>query len=185
MSQSTEPVTVAITHHVKPGQEDAFDEWIRGINRIASGFDGYRGYVVLPRTKGSQDRHVAVRFESLDKLNAYWDSDESQSYRKKLGDLVTEPSEIQPEVGIEHWCMRSDASGPPPRHRMSVAIFIAIFPLVSVIPPRLTPWLAEFMPRLLAGAITTAVLVGIMSYVAMPLVTRALSSWLRPKAAPR
>ena len=160
--------------------EGDFEDWIRGINRIATQFDGYRGYVALPRAEGSQDRHVAVRFESMEQLNANWGSDESPAWRAKLVGLVSKPSVIRPEVGIEHWCIAPNAVGPPSRHRMMVAVFFAILPLVTVIPPRLDPWLSGRMPSWLAGVITTAVLVVLMNYVAMPIVTRILRGWLQP-----
>lgn len=181
MTSQQEAVTVAITHHVKPGCEQAFDDWLHSISDYAAGFSGYQGYVVLPSAAPSNERHVALRFRSLEGLNAYWASPETIRRRAALDDLVSEPSEIQSEVGIEHWFMKPSGPGPPPRHRMSVAVFLAILPLVTVIPPRLKPWLAGYMPAWLAGVLTTAVLVLLMSYIAMPIVTGALRGWLSPQ----
>ena len=153
-----------------------------GIRQVAAKCEGYRGYVAMPQAPESNERHLAVRFASMDHLNAYWDSEEAQAWRTKLAEFTTAPSEFRPEVGIEHWCMSPNTAIPPSRHRMTVAVFAALLPLVMLVPPRLKPWLAEYVPDWIAGTITTAVMVLIMSYVAMPLVTHVLRGWLHPES---
>ena len=180
MNENQEAVTVAITHHLKPGREMDFERWVSGVRDHAAGFAGFQGYVILPHEEGSLERRAALRFDSVERMNAYWATSENQARRAKLLDLVTEPSEVHPEVGIEHWFMSPDGPGPPSRHRMAVAVFVAILPLVTFLPPRITPWLSNHVPTWMVGVITTALMVLIMTYIAMPIVTRLMRAWLQP-----
>ena len=180
MRRANEAVTVVVTHSVKPGREQEFEEWLRGIGHTAARFAGYRGYVAVPQANASQERHVAFRFDSLRELEAFWSSSDCEDWREKLDELVTEPSRYHKELGLEHWFMASGTGIAPSRHRMTVVVFFAILPLVTFIPSRLTPWLAGHLPSWLAGVLTTTVLVILMSYVAVPLVARLLQPWLQP-----
>ncbi len=175
-----EAVTVVVTHSLRPGHEQEFEAWLRGIGATAAQYDGYRGYVTIPQGVDSLERHVAFRFDSVQELEAFWLSSDSEEWRSQLDQLVTEPSRYHKEVGLEHWFMAPGSGVAPSRHRMTVVVFLAILPLVSLIPSRLTPWLAGYMPAWLAGVLTTAVLVILMSYVAMPLVAHLFRSWLHP-----
>ena len=61
---------------------------------------------------------------------------------------------------------------------MAVVAYLAITPLVLLVPPLLMPLFAGLHP-LPAQLIVTGVIVLLMSYGAMPLATRALSGWLQ------
>ncbi len=180
MKDAAQAVTVVVTHSVKPGQEQAFETWLNGICEVASRYPGYRGSVTIPQAGSANERHVAFRFDSLAELDDLWSSSDSRAWREQLEELVTQPSRYRLQIGIEHWFMVSDSGVPPSRHRMMVAVFIAILPLASTVPGRLAPWLVEFVPGWVASVATTAVMVLLMTYALMPLVTRILRPWLQP-----
>jgi antibiotic biosynthesis monooxygenase (ABM) superfamily enzyme len=175
-----EPVTVVVTHHVAPGREAEFGGWLVETARLAGGFPGYAGYVAIPPRDGSSARHIAFRYERLAQLEAFWRSDAYAGARERLEELITEPSEYRREIGIEHWYVPPGMdTAMPSRHRMAVVVFVSILPLAGLIPPRLVPWLSEYMPAWLAGVLTTAVIVVLMTYAVMPLATRLFEPWLR------
>ncbi|MCH9649970.1 MAG: hypothetical protein K0U98_17165 [Deltaproteobacteria bacterium] len=136
--------------------------------------------MLVPQENSANERHIAFRFDSLGELEEFWSSSDSKEWRAQLDELVSQPSRYHQEIGIEHWFTMPDGAAPPSRHRMMVVVFLAILPLVTFIPARLTPWLATFMPAWLAGIVTTAVLVVLMTYLAVPLVGRLLRPWLNP-----
>jgi uncharacterized protein len=61
----------------------------------------------------------------------------------------------------------------PPRYVMALLTWLAIWPLVSVSPWVVGPWVAA-LPYWLRTAVTSATIVAAMTYVVMPWVTRRL-----------
>lgn len=66
----------------------------------------------------------------------------------------------------------------PGRHKMAMLTFLGLLLPVHVIPPRVQGLLPDH--RLLASVISVALLVGLMSYVVLPLMTRVARDWLQP-----
>jgi antibiotic biosynthesis monooxygenase (ABM) superfamily enzyme len=84
-------------------------------------------------------------------------------------------------TGLETWFTLPGRSGtpPPPPYKMALLTWATIFPLITVVVIVLEPLLEglALVPRL---ALTTAVTVPIMTWLAMPRVTRLLHRWLYP-----
>jgi antibiotic biosynthesis monooxygenase (ABM) superfamily enzyme len=68
---------------------------------------------------------------------------------------------------------------PPPRYKMAVVSWCAIFPIISLILIYLIPLLTPF-PLLVRGAVIAAIAIFLMTYLMMPLATRIFSGWLYP-----
>jgi antibiotic biosynthesis monooxygenase (ABM) superfamily enzyme len=68
----------------------------------------------------------------------------------------------------------------PPRLKQACVIFLAFFPL-SVLVNTLSGWLVPdlFMP--LRVLLTILVMTPVMTYVAMPWITRRMAWWLHPR----
>ena len=67
----------------------------------------------------------------------------------------------------------------PPKYKTSVVVWLAIYPLVTLVQLLLGPWLSQF-PLPVATLILTLLLVPLMTYVMMPLLERLLGRWLKP-----
>ncbi|MDJ0569682.1 MAG: hypothetical protein QNJ53_11615 [Pleurocapsa sp. MO_192.B19] len=84
-------------------------------------------------------------------------------------------------TGLETWfAVNSSVSRPmipPPRYKMAIVTWIAIFGLIIVINLFLGSFLAS-LPMLLRSFVLTVGLVALMTYVVMPRMTRLLSGWL-------
>lgn len=65
---------------------------------------------------------------------------------------------------------------------MAVVTWMGIFPLVLVLSGVIAPVVAPVSP-VLSVALVTALVVVLMTWVVAPWLTRALSPWLRPRAA--
>lgn len=89
---------------------------------------------------------------------------------------------IRTLTGLETWfTLPARDGGPaPPRYKMALVTWLAVFVLVTIIFVLFGRWL-EAMPMLLRNLIFTAVMVTLMTYVVMPRVTRLFSFWLYPK----
>lgn len=71
----------------------------------------------------------------------------------------------------------SKPSGPPPRHRMAVVIWLAIYPTITALlalsGPLVTDW-----PLPLRTLWLTVIAVPLMVFVLLPRLQRALAPWL-------
>ena len=72
------------------------------------------------------------------------------------------------------------AGPPPPRWKIALATWLAIYPTITalllVVGPKLETW-----PVAVRTLFLTAVLVPLMTFALMPAITRALRPWLYPE----
>jgi hypothetical protein len=94
MSVKTETLNVATAVtavQVRQGEEGAFAGWLTELNKTISTFPGYVSAVVIPPVPPSQSDWVMVqRFQNIEQLRAWLDSDERRSLLDKSGSLLTD-----------------------------------------------------------------------------------------------
>ncbi len=66
---------------------------------------------------------------------------------------------------------------PPPRHRMAVVIWLAIYPTITLLLALSGPFIADW-PLPLRTFVLTAIAVPLMVFVLLPQLQRALGPWL-------
>ena len=181
-----------ITHHVRPGRQDDFEEWIGGIGDEAARFPGQEGMTVLrPGGESSTEYVLVVRFASYDDLRRWEESAERAEWLTRLEPLLAAESTFRTETGLETWFQLPGERVvvPPPKWKMALLILAAIYPLLLIVIPLMgtffdTRYLGvpitlgpEFLVRTFATAV---ILVALMTWVAMPFLTRLFRGWLRP-----
>jgi uncharacterized protein len=174
------PVTTTVVRRVKPGHEPFYDQFLEGIIAAASRFPGHLGVEVFrPESASAGEYRVVYRFDIAEHLRAWLDSDEHAAWLERAEPHVLGPMRTQFVTGLETWFTLPGrpASPPPPPYKMALVTWITIFPLITLVVVVLSPLLKglALVPSL---AITTAVTVPIMTWVAMPLITRLLRGWL-------
>ena len=87
----------------------------------------------------------------------------------------------QVKSGFETWFTLPSKPGEPapPRYKMAIVTWLAVFPVVAVIFSLFGQWL-NLLPTLVRTLVFTAVMVTLMTYVIMPRMTRLFSFWLYP-----
>jgi antibiotic biosynthesis monooxygenase (ABM) superfamily enzyme len=176
------PVTTTVIRRVKPGHEPFYEQFLEGIIAAANRFPGHLGVEVFrPETASGGEYRIVYRFDTAEHLRAWLDSDERAAWLERAEPHVIGPMRTQFLTGLETWFTlpgRPDTPPPPP-YKMALVTWIAIFPLITLVVVILGPLLKDLdlVPSL---AITTAVTVPIMTWVAMPLITRLLRGWLYP-----
>ena len=176
------PVTAVASRQVKPGREQEFEEWVSGILTAANEFPGYLGSEIL-RPSDPEDREykIVFRFDHESNLRTWEASEERHSWLRKSRPLLREKEKVQVLSGLETWFTlpaKADEP-PPPRYKMAVVTWLAVFPVVSVIFYLFGPWL-NVLPTLVRTLVFTLVMVTLMTYVIMPRMTRLFSFWLYP-----
>jgi len=102
-------------------------------------------------------------------------SDEREERRTGIEGWFDDPTEVQ---------VIAQAPGSPPRWKQMVAIFLVFYPL-SLGANALLGWLIGDWPLWLRVLTAVVLVTPIMTYAALPLVTRALRPWLHRRPAGR
>lgn len=80
----TSHVTLVITHTLLPGQAERYEQWLGKIMPIAAEFPGHLGANVIRPTDGQHLWTVIIRFDTLEHLSAWTQSDTRNALVKRL-----------------------------------------------------------------------------------------------------
>ena len=179
------PATAVITREIASGREADYQEWSRRLVEAAARLPGYEGATLVgPPHREPGRRMLILRFSDRRSLRRWVDSDERKS-------LTAEAAQFSKEVyeepsSLETWFAIPGMGPvePPPRWKMAVATTPAAYVLILAILTVLSP-VSESWPLAVSNAVVTVLMVVLLTYVAMPLVTRMLRRWLYPPAQRR
>ena len=178
-----DPVTVLYSRRVKPGREADFEAWARGIVAAARQFPGHLGASVLD-APGSREYHILFTFADRRSLRAWLDSAERRRWLGRVGELLEADRGLQQLTGLETWFKLPGSNvptmTPPPRWKMWLVSLVAVYPLVLAFQVLVVPRMAR-LPLPLRALVFPLVLLTLMTFVVMPMVTRALRRWLGPR----
>jgi antibiotic biosynthesis monooxygenase (ABM) superfamily enzyme len=185
------PVTVSVTRHVDPAHADEIVAWIQAGFSLAQRFPGFLGSGWVRPSTGSDEWHMLYRFDSAASL-ADWEASSQRRWWLDSAQGLVGESRKEQRTGIEGWFdppQEHDvqdlrpAAPAPPRWKQAVMIWFAFFPLsllVSYLFGEVAPDVA-LVPRVL---LSTLLMTPVMTYVALPQLTRRLEWWLHDRPAP-
>ena len=184
---SLEPVTVLLVRNIRPERWNDFEEWLKDMNQVVRGFEGYLGTdLIRPRDPSHPEYVIVFRFDHYEHLRAWMGSSEREEWLKKSEDMTIGEMHSQEAHGFQPWFTLPDRSGAlnsPAKYKMALVTILALYPpllaLSTLISSLLHGW-----PRPLLMLLTVLLLVPAMTYYIMPWVTRLFRSWLYPEAAP-
>ncbi|MBO9998463.1 MAG: hypothetical protein J7641_05555 [Cyanobacteria bacterium SID2] len=177
------PVTLSVARKVKPGCEEAFEKFISGVTAAAMTFEGYLGATIIrPSDPKDLEYRIIFKFDRRSNLLRWQESECRRQWLARAESLTLGSPIIEVLTGLETWFTLSSRQPviPPPRYKMAVVTWIAIFPLVNLINVLLGPALAPLAP-VGRSFVSTAILVPLMTYVVMPRMTRLFAKWLYPR----
>lgn len=177
-------VTAVITHLIKPGREEGYEEWIKGIIPVAKTFKGHLGVNILRPHKGLHQEYIVVlHFDHHQNLQAWLDSDVRREWIERVKPLIQASEDVQILTGLETWFRlpRRSPQPPPKRYKMVLLTWLAVFVTLSTMKYVLAPLLAP-LPGLLAQLITVGIVVCLLTYIVMPQLTRLFYKWLYPNS---
>jgi antibiotic biosynthesis monooxygenase (ABM) superfamily enzyme len=172
-------VTVVVSRRVLPGHEHDYDEWVRRLVAAATRAPGNVGATMLipePGTAGLY--HVVLRFADEKSVHQW----ETSYIRQKLSheaDAFSRRSR-QEATGLETWFSipQCPELAPPPRWKMAVVTFIAVYVLSAIIIQVQNIFMAG-ANFYLANVVTTVLLVAILTWAVMPFFSRhVFRKWL-------
>ena len=178
----SEPLVTVSTWRCRPGHEQELAAFADELMDTAARFEGHLSGTVL-HTEGEADYHIVHRFRGRAELARWLDSPERAAFHDRLGEIADAQGPSQRVTGLETWFLDGGAGietlKPPPRWKMWLASFLGAYPLVVLFQWLLAPSLDD-LPLLLRAAIFPLILLSLMTYLAMPLITRLLRRWLYP-----
>ncbi|MEM6612180.1 MAG: antibiotic biosynthesis monooxygenase [Cyanobacteria bacterium P01_C01_bin.72] len=181
---SHQSVTVLITRRPRKSDQKEFEQALSETIDAALEFPGHLGVTVLKPRGDNNDYQIIVKFASEADYQRWCHSNEAAHWFKTLNRLEEKPPNWEIMTGIETWFAVNSAASrpmiPPPRYKMAIVTWIAIFILIVIINLLLGSFLAS-LPMLLRSLVLTVGLVGLMTYIVMPRMTRLFSWWLYPK----
>lgn len=170
-----EPVTVVVTRSIKVGLEPAAESWAGRAIEVASRWPGHLGAFVIRQAPGRFS--LVFRFASVDHLLAWESSAERAALLDEVAPLTAGVT-TQRLSGLEPF-FALPGTPLPPRWKMAVVTWLVAFPLIQVLQLTMGTVMSSW-PALLRGALMGAAMVVVMTYFAMPAMTRALRRWLFP-----
>jgi antibiotic biosynthesis monooxygenase (ABM) superfamily enzyme len=181
---SDPPATVDILQRVKPGCETAFEAVLADLIEAAKSFEGHLGVnVFCPTDRLNPEYRIVFKFDRISHLKQWEISAIRQKLLKRADRLTVGAGQVSVLTGLETWFTLPQKPGlpPPSRYKMMVISGLTIYILINLINLLVVPLITP-LPALLRTFIVTLLMVAIMTYIAMPRMTKLFAGWLYPKA---
>ena len=186
-----EPITISITRTVDPERAREVAAWARAGQDLLSTSPGYLGSGWIRPDPSSPEWHMLFRFADAASL-ASWEASPERAWWVASAHGLVEDARMERRTGIEGWfdepssveVIEAAAPFAPPRWKQMISIFIVFYPL-SLGANALWGTLLADWPLWSRALVSVLSVTPIMTYFALPLVTRALRPWLQRKPTPR
>ncbi len=166
-----EPVKIVIERRVRPGAKPQFEQWTRSFMTTASRFSGLQGSSVF-NFNSTGDYFILLRFASQAHLENW-----RNALCKQADAVSTATDRHQVRTGLETWfalSSRSIAPAVPPRWKMALVSWLALFPQVVI----LSLLIPSALPMVIRIALLTAAPVAMLTWLVMPRLSELLHEWL-------
>jgi uncharacterized protein len=173
------PVHIAITRRVRPGCEAEFQQELREFFQTSFAHGGVLGASLLVPPPGSDTREYGIlrTFATEAERDAFYDSPMFKKWEERARTLTEGEPVYRQLHGLEAW-FRSPHN-PPPRWKMGIATLLGVFPVAVALHLTVSPVIRSW-PFVLGTAVFNLCMVVLLTWVVMPLLTRALRGWLHP-----
>ncbi|MFJ2667127.1 antibiotic biosynthesis monooxygenase [Nocardia fluminea] len=183
-----EVATVVVSHPVAAERETEFIAWQDRMTEVERTFRGFRGSGLHRPIPGVQsDWTIIYSFSSAEHLDRWLESPQRKALLEQAPDFRDfEVHRIANPYGSWFPPSRTGEEGGPASWKTALSVLVGLYPTVVI----LTVLIAEIWPgaqlwiSLLVGNILS---VALLTWVVMPVVTRALGFWMRssPRPDPR
>lgn len=176
-------VTVLVNRTVPAAEEQSFVATLSELLAEFDCFPGTSGSLVLRReSDGGVDFSIVQRFEAAKDHDAWLASPGFARWKERVAPPVPTSDHVHRYSGMDAFFVSAKAPAAPPRWKMAVVLFVAVYPMSLAMSAWAAPVLARVSP--LAGAlITSVVMVIAMTYIVVPLLTKLFERWLQAKAS--
>lgn len=170
------PIHIAITRRVLPGKEEEFREALRHFLGESFIHDGVHGASMITGLPGADSREIGIlrTFKDVAERDEFYNSEHFRKWEEYASTLTEEP--VYRELnGLEAW-FRSPVA--PPRWKMAIVTLCGVFPTSIFLSLTIGPLVKDF-PMAIRLFIMAALMVGLLTWVVMPVLTRIMKGWIR------
>lgn len=177
-STLSEPATAVFSWTVKPGMQQQFEQRMHEIHRVARTYPGHMGVTTIKSPGRDDNFQTVLRFDTKTHLEDWLRSPTREKLARSLEEVAHNDTSKK-ATGLETWFEIPGLQiKPPPRWKMVITTFIAIYPLSLIyglfVAPNVLSW--PVWVRSLCLPIFAPV---ILTYLFMPFLTRhVLKRWL-------
>ena len=178
MIASAQPIHVAITRHIKPGCEQEFQAALKEFFARSLAESGVQGAAMLVPAPGSASTEYGIirSFASIAERDAFYASPLYREWKKQVAPLSNGEPDARELHGLEAF-FRGKNSAPPPRWKMGIATYLGVVPVIMTLALTLGRLIRSWN-FVLYNLVFNACVVVLLTWVVMPLITRALQGWL-------
>ena len=181
------PVTVVISQLVKPGYEEAYQQWQQEIDAEAKTFPGFLGTELIKPLPGVQNEWVVIfRFDSGKHLDDWFASNVHKEMLERAEPYFDNVHVRRVGRGFEDWFANAAGEGNagPSQIKMAMVVLLTLYPTVMLITLYISPVMSNWgLP--LSMFVSNILSVIILTWAIMPLATRALDFWLDQETGSR
>lgn len=174
-------VTVIVTERVADDHRSAFEQELADVIAALAAMPGNLGVNVIQPENGKGPYHLIYKFDTREHLEAWRNSETHMHWCERKCVFTATPPSVHTLSGLETWFSLPGpvVTPPPPKYKMAIVSWCAIFPIITVLLLTLMPLMTPF-PVPLRGAVIAAVAILLMTYLMMPFATRLFKGWLYP-----
>ena len=177
-----EGATALISHHVRKGQEEAYDAWLNEVTTACKQQNGYLDIHVIRPVPGVTETHsIMLRFDTPQNLEQWMNSTTCKELIDKVQSILSQNEDIYIKSGLDFWFTPQGAQAQLPKcWKQLVVTWSAIYPISLVLELLITPVLKFFnLNNLYFNLfVVTGLSVWAMVYVVMPYYTKLVQRWL-------
>src|SRR5437016_2940308 len=181
MTASAPPIHVAITRRIKPGCEQEFQTALKEFFARSFAENGVRGAAMLVPPSGSSSAEYGIirSFANAAERDAFYASPLYLDWKKRVTPLSDGEPEARELHGLEAFFRRDSRDpAPPPRWKMAIATYLGVVPVIMTLALTLGPLIRSWN-FVMYNLVFNACVVALLTWVVMPLITRALHGWLQ------
>ncbi|MGV3661485.1 MAG: antibiotic biosynthesis monooxygenase [Prosthecobacter sp.] len=169
---------IAITRRVRPGCGLAFEEKLQRFAQMSLQLPGTRGVQLLHPAPGAgpQEYGILRSFASVADRDAFYASPLFQQWQQDIASLVEGGPDNRELHGLEAWFRQPGQPQPPP-WKMALVTLLGVYPTSLLLGMLMVPCL-QGLPEALVSFLMAAGMVACLTWVVMPMVTKALHGWL-------
>jgi uncharacterized protein len=178
-SSNSQAVHVAITRRIKPGCEQEFQAALKEFFAKSLSQSGVHGAAMLVPPPGSASTEYGIirSFANIAERDAFYASQLYHEWKKRVAPLTDGEPESRELHGLEAFFYQDNPS-PPPRWKMAIATYLGVVPVIMTLALTLGR-LIHSLNFVLNNLVFNACVVALLTWVVMPLITRALKGWLQ------
>ena len=172
------PVLVAVVRRVPAAEAAAMDVDLRAFLAYAAQHPGYEGMQILRReAAGTVEFTVLARFASATARAALKASPDYLAWLARLDARATHPVAVQELHGLEAWFTVPDTAAAPTRWKMAAITYLGVNLVTTALLP-LAPRVLGSTSFPWSNIALNLPVVALLTWVVMPLLTRAFRGWL-------